>query len=247
MGDCCSKHGAAADPPVSRNIPQPNPRTTNNERAPVNNSPLITTHINQRYSQFFDVIRDKRTGTGIKQTQSYKSKIPKEELEKKRNEYWETQVEGNTAVWQVLRSACEEPDEETALAMLAAADVRLVNKNLQQAYDSLGAKYDVPIFCINDPVEYNIPKKKQLNVESLNEPLNIKIRRVGVVHDVEIETTKGATVLSLKEAYLSKVKEEGLQLNKLRMIYGGREMTDNSRLVEYALENEHVVQVFVRK
>lgn len=45
-----------------------------------------------------------------------------------------------------------ESEEKTSLAILAAGGLKLVNKSIQIAYDEGGHKYDVPIFCINDPI-----------------------------------------------------------------------------------------------
>ncbi len=63
----------------------------------------------------------------------------------------DTRIEGNPEIWQAIRSACEADDGnlqkdsitnslilETAMAILTAVGVKLVNKNLQQAYDSQG-------------------------------------------------------------------------------------------------------------
>lgn len=51
---------------------------------------------------------------------------------------------------------------DDSIAILAAAELKLVNKTIQILYDSqgmmyaynLGHKYDVPIFCINEPISY---------------------------------------------------------------------------------------------
>jgi len=251
MGNSCCKDGAqpnvVVNPTASQHAHRPRPQ---NEEAIAANSPyinVVSNNVNQRFSQFFDIIRDKQAGSGIRLTAAYQSKISKEEIDRKRAEYWETRIEGNNEIWQAIRSACES-DDETAMAILTAVGVKLVNKNLQQAYDSQGNRYDVPIFCINDPIRYNLPKKKQLKKEDLSaETMHIKIRRAGFAHDVELEIPKNATSIELKERYLDKVNEEGLLINKLRMFYGGKELVDASLLAEYGVQGEHVVQVFVRK
>jgi len=251
MGNGCCKEGSAVD------VSNPPPRSVQQHRNQHNNPQfelesmnvpnVSNNNVNQRYSQYFEIIRDKHSGTGLKRTLAYISKIPKEEIDRKRAEYWETRVEGNSTIWQALRGACE-ADEETALAILSAMSIKPINKNLQKAYDSQGFEYDVPIFCINDPVQYDIPKKKQIRKEDLQgQSVLVKIRRVGVPHDVELQIPKDVVVLTVKEEYIRKVKEEGLQPANLRLFYGGRELIDANLLAEYGLDNEHVIQVFVRK
>ena len=40
---------------------------------------------------------------------------------------------------------------------------------------SVGNKYDIPVFCINDPIRYDLPKKKAVKKEELPEE-NIQVR-----------------------------------------------------------------------
>lgn len=37
----------------------------------------------------------------------YKSNLSKEDLQKKRNEFWGTRVEGNSETWEFLKNICE--------------------------------------------------------------------------------------------------------------------------------------------
>jgi len=105
----------------------------------------------------------------------------------------ETRVTGKSEIWQCLRNACEADEGnhykklislkrkiETACAIITTMDIKLVNYSLQAAYDNLGTNwkryllilkgnlYDVPIFCINDPIEYDLPEKINLQKEELS-------------------------------------------------------------------------------
>ena len=76
-------------------------------------------------------------------------------LQQQRDEYWDTRVEGDQAVWLILRRVCE-CDEGDAMR-----DVMLESAGLQQwsidkpdgvfTYDVKGARYDVPFFCLYPP------------------------------------------------------------------------------------------------
>lgn len=47
---------------------------------------------------------------------------------------------------------------ETARFLVQEAELKPIKDSLQHVYDKLGQKYDVPIFCINDPIEFSNEK-----------------------------------------------------------------------------------------
>jgi len=204
-------------------------------------------NVNHKYKDFFEILQEEQAGSGIKQTYAYRSKIPIHQIEKMRAEFWETRVEGYVETWNALRSACE-TDQETGVAILTAIEIKLINNNLQLAYDSQGNKYEIPIFCINDPTHFDLPKKKQLTKEELSgETIKIKVRRTGVPNDVELKITNNISGLELKKEYISKVKGEELDPSVLRLFYGGKEIIDPILIAEYGVQDDRVVTVFKRK
>lgn len=67
--------------------------------------------------------------------------------------------------------------EADAVAILTACEIKLVNGSIQLSYDSKNQTYQVPIFCINDPVRFDLPKKDEVNIEKVEEKtLKLKIR-----------------------------------------------------------------------
>ena len=52
-----------------------------------------------------------------------------------------------------MRNACTESNE-TALALISAAELTMPNNSLTTCVDQTGVFYRVPIACINDPVNY---------------------------------------------------------------------------------------------
>ena len=67
----------------------------------------------------------------------------------------ETRTNGTKWVWQLLENACKE-DEETAKAMIEAAELIIPEKCLTTTIDTQGVYYRVPIACINDPENYSV-------------------------------------------------------------------------------------------
>ena len=60
-------------------------------------------NINSKYIHIMEIDKNSQTGQFIFKTQNYKSKIPKKELEKKRDEFWDTRTEGNKTSWDALK------------------------------------------------------------------------------------------------------------------------------------------------
>ena len=80
---------------------------------------------------------------------------------KKRDEFWETRVEGNSQTWNALKMACTGDDLETALLIMKEVDIKLINKTLQMCYDSHGYRYEIPVFVINLPTSYDTEETKK--------------------------------------------------------------------------------------
>ncbi|KAJ3628338.1 hypothetical protein MTP99_015649 [Tenebrio molitor] len=80
----------------------------------------------------------------------------------KRDEFWDTApaFEGRKEIWDALRAAAvaaEAMDYELAQAILDGASVSVPNGYLTECYDELGARYQVPIYCLSYPI--NIVKE----------------------------------------------------------------------------------------
>ena len=58
----------------------------------------------------------------MKCTPAYECKKDKQQLQRWREEFWETRTQGNPEVWMVIRTAIES-DAEDAAAILKAADL----------------------------------------------------------------------------------------------------------------------------
>lgn len=63
-------------------------------------------------------------GEGIKKTYQYDTPLTRPQLEKWREEFWETRTAGAKQVWELIHSAVDE-DSETAMALIEAAELQL--------------------------------------------------------------------------------------------------------------------------
>ena len=99
-------------------------------------------------------------GKGLKKMKGYISTVPKNELIKKREEFWSSRVEGDSQVWNFLKEVCELPEgeEENIQAILEANEITPLKNCLNITYDREGVLYEIPNYCINDPVGYDLPE-----------------------------------------------------------------------------------------
>ena len=82
----------------------------------------------------------------------------REQLERRRRDFWETRLSGDAAVWETLRGAMESIFADLALAktIMASAGLKPAAQGEDGSrvavYDTKGALYEVPLFCCRDPV-----------------------------------------------------------------------------------------------
>jgi len=65
-------------------------------------------------------------------------------------------------------------------------------------YDKKGERYEIPIFCINDPLQYDVPKKLMHKKENVpDDQITIKLRFMG--KDTKVTLPQNSSTLELKE------------------------------------------------
>lgn len=113
-----------------------------------------------------------------------------------------------------------------------------------------GKKYEVPVFCINEPVKYELKPASAgiLPANFKKEKLVLKIR-CAKANDLEAELENTTMIREIKDLYIAKMEidKKEYATNIARLFYKGKEMKDNHALGLYNVENEGVLQLFVRK
>ena len=74
--------------------------------------------------------KNKTTGEGIKKCPCWECLIPQEDLVKKREEFWNTRIEGDRQVWHTIKAAIDEPNLQQAETYIKAAGLKLASGNL---------------------------------------------------------------------------------------------------------------------
>ncbi|CAD8060720.1 unnamed protein product [Paramecium sonneborni] len=200
--------------------------------------------VNEQYKIYFDILEQQFSGKGLKRTLAYKSHINIGQIEKLRNVFWETRVEGRQEIWQILRSIINE-EEETARFLVQEAELKPIKDSLQHVYDKLGQKYDVPIFCINDPIEYSDEKFEDRGLIENNgdETVKLLIRSVHLNgKDMEIDCKQSQSVVDLKDIICVELqKRHEIACESMKLFYRGKEMQDSYQIGRYNLMNEAII------
>ena len=150
------------------------------------------------------LLSDKFSGEGCKQTSAYVAHIEPDALEKARAEFWKARMYENSAVWYIISEACH-CDEPQAKALMEAAGFTLPNGTLQVVQTRSGKQFNVPIWCINNPINFSAEYHAE-KLRNKARPENVEIIQVKVMdaktgnkEEYEIENTEDA--LQLKQIY----------------------------------------------
>ena len=123
--------------------------------------------------------------------------------------------------------------------------------SLQDAYDELGNRYVLPVYCISRPT--NLIKDEDVSGETSKEDddenetpptgdeLYIKLR-LSSGKDLKMTVYTSDTVLKIKKKLH---KLEGFEPSKQRWFYAGRMLTDKTTIGEAKIPKGYVVQVIL--
>ena len=198
-------------------------------------NPYLQTKNNPNFN-FPEIEGNIYVGKGLRRMKGYISIVPKEELEKKRVAFWGTRVEGDAQVWNFLKELCELPigEEKNIKAMLEANEITPLLKCINVTYDRNGAVYEIPNYCINDPVKYDFP---EMHVKKPKKKNISYFARKGL-KQVKIESSNMDLVEKVKEII---GKELEIQDKDVRLFFSGKELKNGNELWKYKIDNECVI------
>ena len=126
----------------------------------------------------------------------------------------------------------------TAKAMVEAAGLRMLQGSLILCTDSLGTRYELPVYVINEAEEYGKePELPALPVDQTREELDFTIRSQQR-GDIKVHTHSLATGKDVKTLY---VQQTGAP-NPPRLFFNGREIGDSMRLAQRRVTSGVVIQ-----
>lgn len=166
----------------------------------------------------------------------------KEELERWREEFWQTRTQGNPEVWMVIRQAIESSPEDAA-AILKAADVSTYTGSMVLWMDRDKIPYRVPICIINEPHSYWPTADEKMALKEKPAEISyegIKIRTYGY-EDKEYTLSSYTGI----EELVTKYKKD-LDITKdVLLIYDGRIMRKDFSLYNFRLDDKMVIQAMI--
>eukprot|EP00735_Rhodelphis_limneticus_P004647 TRINITY_DN16268_c0_g1::TRINITY_DN16268_c0_g1_i1::g.3112::m.3112 TRINITY_DN16268_c0_g1::TRINITY_DN16268_c0_g1_i1::g.3112 ORF type:complete len:117 (+),score=4.08,sp/Q6DG43/UBTD2_DANRE/44.44/4e-19 TRINITY_DN16268_c0_g1_i1:166-516(+) len=78
-----------------------------------------------------------------------------QQLERQRDEFWDTRVEGQQLIWETLKAAVEASwtNLELANTIVESAGIIVASNSgdLSLCYDERGGKYEIPVYALRDP------------------------------------------------------------------------------------------------
>lgn len=153
------------------------------------------------------------------------------QLRSKRDEFWDTApaFEGRKEIWDALRAAAvaaEAMDYELAQAILDGASVSVPNGYLTECYDELGARYQVPIYCLSYPINIVKEDNGRDSPAECSEPVDggtetvLKLRLSHNCTDVKLAVYSTDTISMCKKKlqveFFTKIYYQILKLNYFR-------------------------------
>lgn len=147
-------------------------------------------------------------------------------------------MDGNPAVWAVLKQACDVQDPSATESLLKSNNLNMPNGLLQQTFDIRNHRYDLPPFVINLPLSYGKGEISSFCSAFTKEKITLVVRSTRF-NDINLEVSTADKVESLKERIASET-----QKNKFRIFYAGKELKENNTLGSYGIKDLFIVQVF---
>ena len=193
------------------------------------------------------------TNSGIKKTNAWSGRITTQQMQEKREEFWRNRRSGNRLIWRCIRQAVE-ADAESGALILQMNEITLEKDNLTACFDSDGVRYEIPVWVINDPVKFadidvqseatRAAKKAEKPVVK-GEACTVKLRSMLRQTDIVVELINTDSTQKLFDRFCEEFKE--IKPENVRLFFGGKELREEASLLSYNIQNEMVVQVYVKK
>ena len=201
---------------------------------------------NESFHDMEEIKEDVYVGTGLKRMKGYKCNLAIDELNKKREEFWNKMTNSennkNWITWKIIRRAVIY-DEVRSPLLLAEYNIKCVNGCINHLIDDKGNHYKIPNYCINEPYF-----ERSLNEGEIKEN-NINIVFYGNFDGKLFQfNLKLSNKLSGKELKNIISKAQNLENNiNIRLFEGGIEIKDGQFLYQHKLKDESRVHLVMNR
>ena len=186
-------------------------------------------------------------GIGLKRMKGYISPINLAELKKVRENFWSSRIEGDEKIWDILKNICnDESIKENDIQEILKVSGIIPYKNcINIVYDSKGALYEIPNYCINQPSQYKIDEIEYDKKKPKEEVINIVIRYYN--NQIKFKISNWKNILQLKENIIKIKDYKNVSVENIRLFFGGKELHDNQELWFYNIINKSICQMLIKE
>ena len=186
-------------------------------------------------------------GIGLKRMKGYISPINLEKLKKVREDFWSSRIEGDEKIWNILKNICNDESlkENDIKEILKVSGIIPYRNCINIVYDSKGALYEIPNYCINQPSQYKIEEIEYDKNKPKEEVINVIIRYYNNQFKFKISNWKN--ILQLKENIIKIKDYKNVSVENIRLFFGGKELHDNQELWFYNIINKSIIQMLIKE
>ncbi len=230
---------------------------SNNSNNNINNNMNIQQYFNPNFEPFlqskndpsfnYPEIENTYIGIGLKRMKGYISPINLEELKKVRENFWSSRIEGDEKIWDILKNICNDESlkENDIQEILKVSGIIPYKNCINIVYDSKGALYEIPNYCINQPSQYKIDEIEYDKKKPKEEVINIVIRYYN--NQIKFKISNWKNILQLKENIIKIKDYKNVSIENIRLFFGGKELHDNQELWFYNIINKSICQMLIKE
>jgi len=194
---------------------------------------------NEIFEDMEEIKEDIYVGIGIKKMKGYKCTLKVDELNKKREHFWEVKTNNknkNWLVWSTIKRAVSK-DEERASLLLEEYNIKTVKGCINHLIDSNGNEYKIPNYCINDPY-FGIINSGEKDVKEEKLILNFYGAK-----KLKLEVSNKLKGKELKNDI--RIKEKIEDNKKMRLFYRGIEIKDEDFLYIHDINENTLINILL--
>ena len=203
-----------------------------------------TNEINETFYDMEEIEGDIYVGNGIKRMKAYKCDLTIDELNKRKEKFWNTVTDCNNNKnwknWNIIRRAITY-DEVRGSILLNEYDIKCKNGCIDHLIDKEGNEYKVPNYCINEPYF-----ERELGKEDIKDDINNIIfygNYKGNIFNFDFKVSNKLTGKELKNIIKNK-RELDINTN-IRLFENGFEIKDEDYLYQHKLNNNSNVLLVI--
>ena len=204
-----------------------------------------TNEINETFYDMEEIEGDIYVGNGIKRMKAYKCDLTIDELNKRKEKFWNTVTDCNNNKnwknWSIIRRAITY-DEVRGSILLNEYDIKCKNGCIDHLIDKEGNEYKVPNYCINEPYF-----ERELGKEDIKDDINNIIfygNYKGDIFNFDFTVSNKITGKELKNIIKNK-RELDINTN-IRLFEKGFEIKDEDYLYQHKLNNNSNVLLVIK-